>query len=210
MIAAPPPRPDVATLLDWLEGRLSAAAAALVADQVATGDRRTQGTVEWLRGFLGAVLPLHEPPPLVRQNLRQYFARRSAPDTIADAPRELLAAKFFDSRTDLALSGVRAGAAVDDAVHLAYSTPAADVVIDVQRLSADRVRIDGQVLPAQATTAPVFEASVTGGSGTVRTVDGDEFGRFGLPDVPDTVQQLRASNGEITIVADLELRSGRR
>ena len=53
--------------------------------------------------------------------------------------------------------------------------------------------------------APVFEASVTGPGFTIRTRDGDELGRFSLRDVPRTRCQLKASNGLITVVADLDL-----
>jgi hypothetical protein len=66
-------------LLDWLDGCLDADAAERVAVLVAGGDERTLRTVEWLRGFLATarLLPLEEPPPLVRQSLRLYFARWS-------------------------------------------------------------------------------------------------------------------------------------
>jgi hypothetical protein len=63
-------------LADWLDGCLDADAAQRVAGLVAGGDERTVGTVQWLRGFLvtARLLPLEEPPPVVRQSLRLYFA----------------------------------------------------------------------------------------------------------------------------------------
>jgi hypothetical protein len=72
-------RPDFGTLLDWLEGRLDADRAVRVAGQVAEADERTRRTVDWLRAFLTAAreLPLEEPPPIVRQRLKRYFARWS-------------------------------------------------------------------------------------------------------------------------------------
>jgi hypothetical protein len=218
------PRPDLSSLLDWLEDRLPPADAARVAHQVATGDARLRGTVEWLRGFLttAGALPLHQPPPLVRQSLRQYFARWTRARAVLDQrPRELAASALFDSRKDLAVTGVRSAAPADETIHLAYTTESADVVLDVRRLAGGRVRIDGQVLLADPGSPPVFEASVTGskftgskftGTGfTARAVDGDELGRFHLPDVPagrDGVLELRVSNGEIAIVASLDLRAG--
>lgn len=77
-------RPDFRTLLDWLEGRLDADKAERVAVQVAEADERTLRTVDWLRGFLTAArgLPLEEPPPTVRQSLKQYFARWSRAQAI--------------------------------------------------------------------------------------------------------------------------------
>jgi hypothetical protein len=207
-------RPDLPTLLDWVEDRLPPVAAARVAHQVATGDARLRGTVEWLRGFLATAgsLPLHQPPPIVRQSLRQYFARWAEARAVMDRqPRELAASVLFDSRQDLAVTGVRGAAPTGEAVHLAYTTESADLALDVWRLAGGRVRIDGQVLLADPGSAPVFEATVTGAGFTARAVDGDELGRFHLPDVPaarDGVLDLRVSNGEIAIVASLDLRAG--
>jgi hypothetical protein len=78
-VSADPAWPDVRTLLDWLEGRLDPDRAERVAAQVADADERTLRTVQWLRGFLATAreLPLEEPPPMVRQSLKQYFARWS-------------------------------------------------------------------------------------------------------------------------------------
>jgi hypothetical protein len=85
-------RPGFRTLLDWLEGRLDADAAERVAAQVAEADERTLRTVDWLRGFLttARLLPLEEPPPVVRQGLRQYFARWRLTQAItAQEPRRV-------------------------------------------------------------------------------------------------------------------------
>jgi len=200
--------PGFATLLDWVEGRLDAEADARVAAAVAAGDARVRRTVEWLRGFLGTAqaLPLHPPPPIVGQHLRQYFARwSSARAALHQPPAEHTASLLFDSRRDLALVGLRAADDSDDTVHLAFSTPVADLVLDVRRLDAATVSVDGQVLLAEPGAAPIFEASARGAGGTVRAVDGDELGRFRLPRVPDRVTELRVGNGEIVIVATVDL-----
>ena len=81
-----PARLDLRTLLDWLEGRLDTERAERVAAQVAEADEQTLRMVQWLRGFLATArdLPLEEPPPIVRQSLKQYFARWSrAPAALA-------------------------------------------------------------------------------------------------------------------------------
>jgi hypothetical protein len=74
-----PGRPGFRVLLDWLEGRLDADRAERVAAQLAEADVRILHTVDWLRGFLTTAreLPLEEPPPIVRQRLKQHFARWS-------------------------------------------------------------------------------------------------------------------------------------
>jgi hypothetical protein len=78
-VSIDPARPGFRALLDWLEGRLDADRAERVAAQVAEADERILRTVDWLRGFLIAAreLPLEEPPPIVRQRLKQHFARWS-------------------------------------------------------------------------------------------------------------------------------------
>jgi hypothetical protein len=206
-----PDHPGFATLLDWLEGRLDPDTAGQVAAHVALADERTRGTVDWLQGFLetARALPLHEPPPIVRQSLSQHFDSwrrvRAGP---RPRPREVRARLTFDSRQDLALAGVRSGAADDAAVHLVYSTEEGDLLIDAYRLGGGMVRLDGQVLLAGPPQAPVFEASVTGKDFTARTMDGDELGRFCIRDVPEGRCRLRASNGLITIVADLDTDPG--
>jgi hypothetical protein len=204
-------RPDFGTLLDWLEGRLDPGAANEVAAHMAHADERTRRTVDWLRGFLATArqLPLHEPPPIVRQGLNQYFARWSKARAELDRkPREVRVRLLFDSRQDLVPAGVRAVASDDDVFHLAYTAPDGDLLIDVYRGEPGRVWLDGQVLLAQPDDAPVFEASVVGRGFSLRTKDGDELGRFSLHGVPVGRCQLRASNGLITIVADLDLDSG--
>ena len=108
-----PGRLDFRTLLDWLEGRLHADRAELVAAQVAGADERTLGTVDWLRGFLNTAreLPLTEPPPIVRQNLRQYFARWSrARAALGQEPRRGQVEMLFSDRGQLCAGSRRGGA----------------------------------------------------------------------------------------------------
>lgn len=211
-MSADPGRPDFGMLLDWLEGRLDPGAAEQVAAQVAAhGDERTRRTIAWLRGFLATArqLPLYEPPPVVRQSLSQYFARWSRARAELDRkPREVWARLLFDSRQDLAPAGIRSVVSDEDAFHLAYTAADGDLLIDVYRGEPGLVRIEGQVLLAEPEEAPVFEASVTGQGFSLRTKDGDELGRFSLRGVPTDRCQLRASNGLITIVADLDLSGG--
>ena len=206
-----PERPDFEMLLDWLEGWLPSDVAAQVDAYVSRAGPRTHATVEWLRGFLVTArsLPLHEPPPIVRQSLIQHFTRWSRARTELDHhPREVRPRLLFDSRQDRVLAGVRAGDDTGDAIHLAYTADEADLLVDIYHTGAGLVRVDGQVLLAQPQGAPVFEASVCGAGLTCRTKDGDELGRFSLRDVPEAHCQLRMSNGLITIVADLDLRPG--
>jgi hypothetical protein len=106
---------------------------------------------------------------------------------------------------DRPLVGVRGGAD-DEVVHLAFQGETADLVLDLHPLAGDAVRIEGQVLPVGSDVAPIFEATATGPDLAVRAVDGDELGRFTLSPVPRTAQRLEAGNGEMLLVADLDLR----
>jgi hypothetical protein len=90
--------------------------------------------------------------------------------------------------------------------HLAYTTDRADLVLDITRSGAGRVRIEGQVLPTAQMEPPVFEAAAIGPYGIIRTVDGDELGRFTLPSVGEEATELQVTNGDLTIVATLDLR----
>ena len=211
------PPPGFAVLLDWLEGRLDSAEATAVEEAVAAGDARSRATVAWLERFLAAtrapsapeVPEVPEVPQIVRQNLRRAFEdRHGAGPKEQGPPRELTASLIFDSRRDLALVGMRGEGGLDDVFHLAWTTPEADLVLDVRRLGTSRARLDGQVLLAGEDTATVFEASARGAGFTERTVDGDELGRFSLASVPDHARELRVTNGELAITADLDIREG--
>jgi hypothetical protein len=119
-VSIDPGRPGFRTLLDWLEGRLDAVRAERVTVQVAEADERTLRTVDWLRGFLTTAreLPLEEPPPIVRQSLKQYFARWSRAQAVpGQMPHLVYVELLLDSRQDVPLAGVRP-AAGDDTIGL--------------------------------------------------------------------------------------------
>ncbi len=201
-------RLNVAILADWVEGRLDATKAAQIAGAVAASDTHVQETVAWLRRFVAATrsLPLYQPPPMVAQKLRQHFTRWTKARAVLSQVSIAYAARpLFDSRLDLAPLGLRLADDSDTTLHLAFTTDVADLVLDVHAVGAETVRIDGQVLPVEPVEACIFEASVHGCGLTVRTVDGDELGRFSLSEVPHQTSELRVSNGEITIVAGLDL-----
>ena len=62
------------------------------------------------------------------------------------------------------------------------------------------------MLLTEESPAPIFEAAVNGPSGVRRTIDGDALGRFSLTEVTEDASELQVTNGEVTILAELDLR----
>jgi hypothetical protein len=202
-----PEQVDFAMVLDWVEGRLDPAAAARVADATAH-DARVREIVAWLRRFHGAAaaLPLVDPPPIVGQRLRQYFRRWARTrEELGGEPVEVVARMLFDSRQDVALVDLRAADTDADIAHLAFTSDPADVVLDVRRLGVGRVRIEGQVLPADGVDR-AYAVEATGRRMTaVHSVGGDRQGRFLLPELPDRVDRLRLDSGELVLVVQFDV-----
>jgi len=199
--------PELRSLIDWIDGQLPEDQAAAVASAVAAGDHRTTATVRWLQGFVrtARAVPMHEPPPILRQRLSQDFeAWLAARAALERRPRIVPMTLIFDSRSDRELVGVRA-ATDDTAVHLAFRSDEADLMLDLFPQSDGRLRCEGQVLLADVDAASVFEATIEGPGFASRTVDGDVHGGFTIADVRTGATVLRASNGEVTVVAPLDL-----
>lgn len=202
------PAPDFALLVDLVEGRLDATTATRVGNAASRGDPETTASLHWITTFVddARAMPLHPPPPVVRQSLQGHFARWSrARATLDRAQVELVASLLFDSRLDLAAVGVRGADDTEGTVHLAYTTGQADLVLDVRRSGGGLVRLDGQVLLTDVRQAPIFEAMAVGPRGSVRTVDGDELGNFSLAGVPTDTTEVRVTNGDLVIVAAVDL-----
>lgn len=185
--------PSFTTIADWVDGRLDPATASTVEQALAAGDARTTSAVAWLRSFreVSAQLPLEAPPVRVRYYLRRRFdehARR--PPERGAVARRLLAALVFDSRTEVATAGVRAGDVDSETVHLAFRSDAGDVLLDLTPSGEGMVRIDGQMLWADGRADPFLDAVLeVPGQGT-QSVAGDDLGLFSFPRVPAAVERL--------------------
>jgi hypothetical protein len=194
-------------IVDWYEGRLDPAAALEVQRVVDAGDERTWRAVRWLQRFNAAAasLQLSTPPPIVRQNLNGAFRDWAAARPVeTSAPRSVVAALVFDSRRRTSRTGTRSGPGDDETYHLAFGSDDVDVMLDVVPVAEGRVRVEGQVLPADAGTPSVFEASVVAGGDTFRTVQGDRLGRFGFDSVPDDLSELVAHNRDLRVSVRLD------
>ncbi len=191
---------------DWVGGTLDRATAALVAAAVEQ-DPELARDAAWIRWLIRASAdhPLVEPPPVLRQRLRQSFRRWARDHAVhGDQVVEFPTVLIFDSRRDQLQLAARGGAPGDQ-LHLVFRSELADLVVDARATAPGRFRLSGQVLLGHATSSPVFEAVASGPDVRVVSVDGDDFGRFSA-DVPDSVERLSVCNGEIRIVATLPLR----
>jgi hypothetical protein len=212
----PSMRLDYAALADWIEGRLDPEDAAAVAAAVSS-DETLQRTAGWLREFIGTAqaVPMLAPPPIVHQRLMQHFDRWSAEraDALADSvgsldTLDLEAELLFDSRADLATTGLRNTAASDGVVHLVYSCDAADIAVDIVPEQNGQVRLSGQILSDGPGAGGPFAVRTTGPGEQRIALDGDELGRFSVGMVPATTNGLVLRNGHVTIRLSLDLGTG--
>ncbi len=190
--------PSFRQLVDWVEGRLTRTEAAATQAAVEAAGPETASTIDWIHNFiqLGADNPLPEPPPLVRQRLRQSFERHHGR---AEPKRRELAELMFDSRDDAVVVGVRGGPSLDDGYRLAFAADSLGVLIDVLPESDTTVRLEGQVL-AGPELAAVWEVSAQHDSGARRIdIGGDANGSFALDGVGLDVDTVILSNGELDI-----------
>ena len=203
-----PPEPRLARLADLVEYRLSPTEEAVVRRLLQEGGPRADHALRWTRDFLAlaAAVPLHDPPPGVTERLTRSFAAcQEATAALAETSVEVTLALLFDSTKDRELVGTRSADLLDDVVHLAYSSEHADLVLDITRTSTGDLRIDGQVLPLDAGAEGLFESSLSLEGSQTRSVVCDSHGRFSFDDARPGPQQLRTGNGQISLVADLDL-----
>lgn len=204
-----PPDPRLASLADLLEDRLSPVEAAVVQQQITKGGARADHAVRWTKDFLSlaAAVPLHDPPQAVRERvLRSFEAFHGASAALAETPMDVTLALLFDSSRDLALAGTRSGDHDDSVVHLAYSSDEADLVLDISSTGPGRLRIEGQILPLGAGGAGGFESRLSLDGHEPRVASCDSYGRFSFEGASPGPQHLRAGNGHLNLVVDLDLR----
>lgn len=197
-------------IMDWLRGRAANIDDVYELFEEARHDPDLRADIEWaLRLHQGASdLPLVDPPPLLRQKLRQQFRSwTSAREPSGVSVSEYAAELVFDSRQDRLVAGMRGSDTEDGPVHLVWRTEVADFMVQARRLDDGLIDLDGQVLLACPTSAPVFEVTVHGPGVAFRSVDGDALGRFHTR-VTDSVDRLVLTNGELTLSAPINLADG--
>ena len=199
-------------LVDWLEGRLDAEAASRVAERVAAAGPETAQAVVWLRWMLAEVAsPLEPPPPALNERLRHLFRAHQLVRQAAAEDELGTMELIFDSRRDPALAGVRgegdsdAATESDDlrAVQLVFRhlSRGLDLVLDAS-VDEEAVRIDGQLLAADARQV-IWTVVALQGAGTASdTATTDALGAFALHLTPGT-SGLRLSDGATVLAVHL-------
>lgn len=193
-------------VLDWLNDAMDEEEATSFTTEV-SGDPSLRADVAWVKFVLdaGEAVPLHEPPGLLRQRLRQQFHQHMrAQEIVEPGAFELRASLVFDSRVGQLAGSLRGSATDTDIVHQVWRTDAADVMLQVQPHPDGGVSLSGQVLLQHSTSAPVFEAVAVGEGQRTSSPWGDEFGRFNI-DVRAEDFELRVSNGEVTVLIPFPL-----
>ncbi len=207
-----PREPRLTRLVDLIEARLSPQEVVLVEQQLAAGGVRADHALRWTKQFLAvaSAVPLYDAPEEVRERLRLSFAAsRLASAALEETSVEVTLALLFDSSRDLELAGTRSGDQDDDVVHLAYSSEEADLVLDISGTAAGTLRIEGQVLPVTSQSAGEFQSQLSFDGLEPRAAACDSHGRFSFEGVVPGQQRLRAGNGNLVLVADLNLRDPR-
>lgn len=203
---------SVARLVDWVEGRLGTEEAAEVEASLAEGDEDIRSTLLCVQRFLAAAEEVHRvaPPPELRQALLGIFGPSSSRAVGARLVQRIAAVLTSDSWAGVAPVGVRGGTAAPER-HLAYSTEATDLVLDISPAPRGRFRIDGQVLPNTAPdTGPdgIFYVQLLADDIEAAITLCDEVGEFTFDDLaPGTYRLVVGTDQAEIIVEPVELTS---
>jgi hypothetical protein len=194
--------PTFSELVDWLEGKLPAAEAARIAQAVQT-DAQTQANVTWLRKFaeLSDKIALAAPSPQVRNTLEARFAEHVAANRPPSFWQWLTATLSFDSRQQLATSGVRRGEFAPEKYQLMYVTDVADVVLHVEPQHKG-INLYGQLLlNADGTELTGLGVQLVMAGVGAGLVEVDEVGEFAFVGINAGIYDLIISTpaGEILV-----------
>lgn len=196
-------------MLDWVEGRLSGAEAAAVAEVLA-GDPDRRATVDWIRTFLRVTdaPAAADPPAHVRETLLRRFEDRLRAVRRPWLAERVRATLTFDSGMGLIPAGARGMDMLEvggSERHLVYSAPGLDVALDIYLLEAGAVRIDGQILSTRQIDDPGFVVRLLRGTEEIASATADDLSQFWIDGVRPDAYRLVVTGRELEITADLDL-----
>lgn len=175
-----------ATLLDWLEGRLTAASADTLAARV-QADPILQEEVAWLREFLqiSQKTVLVDPPADVQQHARTAFAAYAKTKRPPGLLQTFLAVLTADNWQRPALAGVRHLSLRSEPRQLVYHSDLADIALTARMETPEGlIDLSGQVFPLDDSDPADFLiqlfADASGDPPADRLTECDGLGKFRL------------------------------
>lgn len=182
--------PDLETLLDWLENRLSpterdAVTAAIAAAEPGSG---TAQDLRWLQAFLklSESINLSRPPDYVRTALRDQFRQRQASRPIRQGFQRVVAALRPDP--GLATAGLRSLSYTNS--QQIYETEQAEIALNLLPQVNRHAILSGQIFPKDQTAPGSFSIQLLRDENEVGLVVSDEFGEFVFEAMPPGVYDL--------------------
>ncbi len=201
---------DFEHLLNWVEGRLSAAEAKELEGQLDMTDDSTRTLIEWLQEFqrLSQSYVLVSPPESLDEPLYNIFTRHSKTEPHAGFFQQMMATLTFDSYQHLTAAGVRTPAASKLERQFVYSTDLAEIAIDLQWDAQEkRVHVNGQLFPLDGADETIYVVELQSNSKTVKMAPTDDLGKFAFPSlVPDTYDIIVSGEQNEIAITGVELR----
>ena len=207
-MAEPEKRVNFASLVDWMEGRLSEREAMAVEEVLAAADEETLADVAWLRKFFEASdnVLIESPPRRVRHALVEAFEANVRDSRRPGLMERVLGGLAFDSNLQPA-AGLRAIGARQSRRQLIFYLDAFDVAINLLARGSDGdLDLDGQVLPNEGAEPDFFSAQLLRGETEHALATVDELGSFAIQRIPPGTYELVLSSGQTEIlIAPLEV-----
>jgi hypothetical protein len=193
---------DFSRLVDWMEGRLSAAEARDVEEQLAVADDATLADVAWLNKFVGATkcTVLEPPPPGVRSTLIARFeayaeGRGRTPGLL----KRMFARLTFDSNLRPAV-GVRAAGMQGARRQLIYAAEGLDVALNFWPRNRDKtLELAGQVFPHDDMDLGPFSVQLLQDESDIAITVTDDLGGFAFESVLPEVYTIILSTDQIEV-----------
>lgn len=189
-------------LTDWVEGRLSEAEAAAVAEQVASAGEETRAQVEWLRAFARTrqEIELSPPPREVREALSRRFAAYVEEAREPGLLQRLVASLSFDSGLPPAAAGARTAGTEEEQRQLAFSTELAEIVLDIMPRPGGRsLDLSGQVFSGEE-RLDGFTIRLLRDDSEIDITTSNELGEFTFEDIPYGEYELVLNAGRFEVL----------
>ena len=207
-MAEPKKKVNFASLVDWMESRLSEHEARAIEEALAEADDDTLADVAWLRKFFEATdnILIESPPQEVRDALVDVFEAKAGDQQTPGFVERVLGGLAFDSYAQPA-AGLRAVDSRQSRRQLIFHADTFDLAINLLARGSDRdLDLDGQVLPNEGAEPEFFSAQLLRGDTEQVLATVDEFGSFAIQRIPPGTYELVLSAGLTEIlIAPLEV-----